>query len=1519
MRRRIMGVRLVLALIWLLSASPLSMAAISDAPAGRAPMASLTNGIVVEPQLQAQIEAERAASYLIYFRDRPDFAAASTMSWRERGWFVYQALRDAADRSQKRVRAYLEKQGVKYQAFWIDNIIAVERSDRVTLNGLLSFPEIAALRATRTLKLIEPIKAKAVPTAVQAIEPNIAHVGAPTAWAQGITGQGIVVASIDTGVRYSHQALVGHYRGNLGNGAFDHNYNWWDPYGDHPSTPTDDNGHGTHTMGTMVGNDGGVNQIGMAPGAQWIACRGCSTSDCADTALLECAQFMAAPWNLAQNNPDPDRRPHVVNNSWGDCGTTYDSWFQGVIDAWHAAGIYPVFSNGNNSNCGYSSPPPCGTVGNPARYGNVTGIGSTGRDDGQYASHSNRGPTDNPDTINPRDFPTLKPQMAAPGVNIRSSVPDNDAAYQGGWSGTSMSAPHVSGLVALIWQAAPCLRGNYAATETLIEQSATPITTGLPGACDGEGPEQLPNQSTGWGEINAAAAVEAARRACGDSVLTGRVTEAASPSLALTAAGDPIPHAIVQAWQEPSDVRTTNVDAQGYYTLTVVSGVYTITAQAYGYLPAQVSSVAVAARSVTTQNLALAPAPRHTVSGRVVDAKTGWPLYARITARGAPVGPLAPANSTWTDPVTGSYSITLAQGSTYTFEARAWVDGYAPAQRAIGELTGDRTEEFALEDDATCSAPGYRLDLVYEEDFETDNGSFTTTGNASWAWGAPTSGPGAAYSGAKVWATNLGGDYGNDEEGALLSPPIDLSAHTGRTPVLVWQQWLRTEEGYDFARVEVSNDDGATWETVYGPVSGDVDRAWTRYIVFLDPSYAVARLRVRFVFASDSSIVQPGWYLDDVGVGIVDVPPPVAAFARDFEDDNGGFTTTGNASWAWGAPTSGPGAAYSGAKVWATNLNEDYSDYENGALVSPIIDLSAHTGLAPVLSWRQWLSTERGYDFAQVEASDDGGATWVTVYGPVSSDVSLQWSRIDVSLPTAYATGAFRFRFSFISDSSIQGPGWYIDDVAVTMREPSLPNLPCLTPSGGLVVGTVLDANTGAAIAGASIAVDGKRAATSATEPAGFFTLYAPKGLREIAASKAPVYGEASATLSVSAGGVVRQDLALPAGRLAAQPSALQAIVQPGGKAVVPLIVSNSGGRTATFTIAETSSIALRATGIPATADFPRGADAPALGRAPMMNGISQRSSPAIAAGTFGFAAEVINGDLVAFTADAPADATLVGPIGGGEYYGGDFLGDDFSREYVLDAAIDHLLSVDTASSTAIDIGAAMPVTGQTWTGLAGDPTTRTLFASSCDLTTSYLYTIDPATGTATPIGQIANAPCVIGIAASPVGELYALDIANDVLLRVDKTTSASTVIGSVGFDANYAQGMDFDDTTHTLYLAAYNNATDEAELRIADVATGATTVVGDFPAETEIDAPAFATNTDIPWLSASPITGTVAPGSQQTILVCFDAGAMSSPGRYEAALYLNSDTPYTPLTVPVTMIVDSLDWRLYLPFVGRP
>ena len=340
---------------------------------------------IVDPQLLDQMQANGRAGYLIYFSDKADLAPAYEMDWEARGRYVVDALQAAAEASQKNARLHLDRQGVGYTSFWIDNVIVVEESDAVALSGLLNFPEIRSIETRREPLLFEPIADKDdLTAAIQAVESNLIRVKAPAAWDLGITGDGITVATIDTGARYTHQALVNQYRGNLGGSQFDHNHHWWNPYAA-SSAPFDPHDHGSHVTGTIIGDDGGANQIGMAPGAKWIACIG-FTPSATDAGLLECAQFLTAPWDLDKENPDPARRPHIINNSWGSCGHGYDPWYQGVVDAWVAAGIYPVFANGNQR---AACPVVLGSVGTPARYGNVTGVGALGRDNGTlaYISH----------------------------------------------------------------------------------------------------------------------------------------------------------------------------------------------------------------------------------------------------------------------------------------------------------------------------------------------------------------------------------------------------------------------------------------------------------------------------------------------------------------------------------------------------------------------------------------------------------------------------------------------------------------------------------------------------------------------------------------------------------------------------------------------------------------------------------------------------------------------------------------------------------------------------------------------------------------------------------------------------------------------------------------------------------------------------------------------------------------------------------------------------------------------------
>ncbi len=323
--------------------------------------------------------------------------------------------------------------------------------------------------------------------------------------------------------------------------------------------------------------------------------------------------------------------------------------------------------------------------------------------------------------------------------------------------------------------------------------------------------------------------------------------------------------------------------------------------------------------------------------------------------------------------------------------------------------------------------------VVYEQTFDTDNGGYTTSGATSWAWDEITTGPGAAHSPAKAWATNPSGDYANSENGYLASPEIDLSAHTGQALILSWWQHLITDpDDDDLASVEVTDNGGASWTPVYGEVRGEVSPAWEQISVALADGHATANFRVRFRFRSDLSDTAAGFTIDDITVRAVSV---LDVYSENFNDGPGAFTTSGTTSWEHGQPSSqsasGPDSAHSGANAWGTSIDGLYSAHENGFLISPAIDASPTNGTPPsplILSWWQFVRTEENADFAHVAVSADNGA-WTTVYGPVSGDVSSAWSRRSVVLDAGYAVANLRVRFGLSSDSSLNQYGFYVDDV----------------------------------------------------------------------------------------------------------------------------------------------------------------------------------------------------------------------------------------------------------------------------------------------------------------------------------------------------------------------------------------------------------------------------------------------------------------------------------------------------------
>lgn len=328
--------------------------------------------------------------------------------------------------------------------------------------------------------------------------------------------------------------------------------------------------------------------------------------------------------------------------------------------------------------------------------------------------------------------------------------------------------------------------------------------------------------------------------------------------------------------------------------------------------------------------------------------------------------------------------------------------------------------------------PSQAVTLPFLEDFESGNGSFSTATMGGWVWGTPTSaaGPATAYSGTKVWGTNLVASYSPNLNAALVSPVYDLSAEAGKHILLHWWQHLVTEETHDRAEVQVSKNSGGTWETVFGPRQGMVNPEWTQHTVLLDPSYATDGFRVRFRMMTDSSVADGGFFVDDLRISSASFSP--AAPAQDFELNDGSYVSGGTrSSWQYGSLVTAPGSAKSGQSVWATNLNGFYNSDENSTLTAPTMDLSASAGKLLAVTWWQYLLTESGYDFFEAEVSSNNGATW-SVAGSWSGDVSPQgWARRQIFIGSEYATAQFRLRFRLRSDAALQYHGVALDDISV--------------------------------------------------------------------------------------------------------------------------------------------------------------------------------------------------------------------------------------------------------------------------------------------------------------------------------------------------------------------------------------------------------------------------------------------------------------------------------------------------------
>lgn len=424
----------------------------------------------------------------VILKDQADVRAAYQMQDRtERLTYVYTTLVEHADATQADLRRTLDLVRADYQPYYLVNALEVNGGILMRLY-LSAQPEVDRVIDSPHLRpLPMPIPISEGETEVPPTEPqwNITSIGADRVWDElGVTGEGIIVGQSDSGVQGDHPALADGYRGR--NGTDD--YNWLDPW-NHTASPTEIGGHGTHTLGSVLGRNG----IGVAPGAEWFGCVNLARNLANPPLYLTCMQFMLAPWPQAGDpltDGDPTRAAHVINNSWGcppleGCDALS---LQPAVSALRAAGIFVVASAGNEG-------PRCGSVSDPiAIYDDAFSVGAVDWR-GDLADFSSRGPV----TVDGSDRP--KPDIVAPGDGVLSAWPTDRYSYAGG---TSMAGPHVVGAVALMWSANPSLIGDIDRTEEILRETARPYT----GAVNcGSG---APNNSVGDGLLDAYAAVKRA-------------------------------------------------------------------------------------------------------------------------------------------------------------------------------------------------------------------------------------------------------------------------------------------------------------------------------------------------------------------------------------------------------------------------------------------------------------------------------------------------------------------------------------------------------------------------------------------------------------------------------------------------------------------------------------------------------------------------------------------------------------------------------------------------------------------------------------------------------------------------------------------------------------------------------------------------------------------------------------------------------------------------------------------------
>ncbi|UCE66820.1 MAG: S8 family serine peptidase, partial [Candidatus Zixiibacteriota bacterium] len=812
------------------------------------------NAAIIDESLQNELNQLTAGDYieaLVTFEYQADIASLNKQlkleraSLAERNRRVILALQEAATETQPAVVSFLEdlkSQGLvkSYHMFWIANLFTVEAT-RAGIEAIAFRQDLEALYSNFPIETIEPVKADPQ-NIIESVEIGLERINAPAAWAMGWTGAGRVVMNIDTGVDGNHPALADRFRGDVnGNGQYEES--WFDPYDTHWPFPRDGDQHGTHTMGTICGRSPAGDTIGVAIDAQWIAAAAIDRGDIPRTVADAILSF---EWAVdPDGDPNTQDNPDACGNSWGLADAHgyphCDPTFWQAIDNLEAAGTVVIFSAGNESYEGLRRPADRGTT----PY-NCFSIGAVDGNNPNLpiASFSSLGPTN----CGPNGETVIKPEVVAPGVGVRSSIPGGNYTTM---SGTSMASPHVTGAVALIRGVNPDL--DVDTIKEILISTAHDLPLDNP---DGE------DNTFGHGIIDVYEACLLAQSGYGH--IQGRVADINNIGI-----GDALIEVV-------NIIRRTFADENGDYIIALpVDTAYTVRASCFGYLPAE-DTITASAADTSTLDFTLLVAPSASLHGFVINREDSTAVVgATMEVVDAPLDPV------YTDMAGYYFFPEIPGGSGYLIRARA--SGFGIGEDSVFIPVGGNPElNFALNP---------------FESFENDDAGWV--GEGVWQWGQPTSGPDSAFNGSKVWATVLGGQYPGNADDGLETRYYLIEDNIAS---MSFYHWYETEYslvpvvgGVDGGNVSISVDGGTTWELIipfgnypdpdvlaldYEPgfsASSDWDQA-----VFDISDYTDQIVKFRFRFGSNLyNNNYDGWYLDAFvvnGGSLIDEGNPSIAY-----------------------------------------------------------------------------------------------------------------------------------------------------------------------------------------------------------------------------------------------------------------------------------------------------------------------------------------------------------------------------------------------------------------------------------------------------------------------------------------------------------------------------------------------------------------------------------------------------------------------------------------------------------------